>query len=768
MRAAPGDGPGPAWFLLLLTLCLGSLATGLWPALTAGFSFAPSHDTTWLTAPLLCEFGRHFAVGRLPLMDWTILEPVSHNLHLSPLYPLHLPWLLDYCELGAAVAAHDLVIALHLFLMFGTATVMGRAAGLSWPGALLAGFTVAASMNALALGRWPTLVAAAAWLPLAVAGLLLVLHRGRFLAGSALVVVGASLMLMSNPATNLSAPLTFIGLVLGAGAVLGALARGEWRTRLLPWMACGLACVALIAFLSLGTSGNALLALDDLVRWNRTGHVIGREVTPDFAREILAEQQDLRALLGVLLPTHPRWVAGGFFLGGVVLALAALGAWDGRREGLTRALLAMAALVVLFVFLDPGEWVLLWAHVPGLNHTRHLSLLGTPFVIAAALLAGRGLEAALRPGAARARRRVALLLAALAALSWLAALFLLPPGQRHMHLLWPVLLACLLLAALLWLAGDRLAARRPQALAAAALLCCGVVAVPQIHSRMLPMSVSPVGTQGWEDLNRLTRRILAADPVPGVVLFHGGITADGLNYTSAGTVARLAGAPTFQYFHSPRVFWQFFAVNYRFPDYAFYARHGARHLLAQGPIEDPALEEVGREGAFFAYRLRAARPLVVPLCGVEPLPPGAAGGEPPRPSQLPAAPPALMARAAAADAALPPCPGNTVLQTRVDRGANALRFFLRPGPAQALVLNMPPHAGWQLTVGGRPVPIFTLDDMRMAAALPAGLGGEARLSYRPQGVILRQAATAGGWMLLLAALGWWGVARIRGARRAPA
>jgi len=84
------------------------------------------------------------------------------------------------------------------------------------------------------------------------------------------------------------------------------------------------------------------------------------------------------------------------------------------------------------------------------------------------------------------------------------------------------------------------------------------------------------------------------------------------------------------------------------------------------------------------------------------------------------------------------------------------------------VLNMPPHAGWQLTVGGRPVPIFTLDDMRMAAALPAGLGGEARLSYRPQGVILRQAATAGGWMLLLAALGWWGVARIRGARRAPA
>jgi hypothetical protein len=56
------------------------------------------------------------------------------------------------------------------------------------------------------------------------------------------------------------------------------------------------------------------------------------------------------------------------------------------------------------------------------------------------------------------------------------------------------------------------------------------------------------------------------------------------------------------------------------------------------------------------------------------------------------------------------------------------------------------------------VPLFTFDDMRIVAALPAGLEGEARLTYRPGGVILRQAATAGGWLLLLAALGCWALA----------
>jgi hypothetical protein len=765
MRGNPWLSRTHAWPWLLLVICLGSLATGIYPALTPRFAFAPSHDTTWLTAPMLCEYGRHYAVGRLPLLDWTTFEPVSHNLHISPLYPLYFAWLFDYCELRSAVAAHDAVIALHLFLLFANAVVLGRAAGLSWTGALMAGFVIAASTNAMALARWPSLIAAAAWMPLAAAGLVAVLHRGRLLAGSAMVVVGTSLMLMANPATNLSAPLTFFGLVLGAGAVLGVAGTGAWRGPLRTWVLCGLACLALIVLLSLGTSGNAVLALDDLVRWNRTGHVIGRQVTPEFAREILAEQQTARALLGLLLPTHPALVAGSFFLGGIVVALAALGALDGRREGLTRALVAMVAIVVLFVFLDPAEWVLLWSWIPGLNHTRHLSLLATPLLLATALLAGRGLEVVLRPGARRARRGLALVLAGAALLSFPASQWLVP-AQHHPALLLPVVLACGLLALVLLLAGNWLASRQPHALAGAVLLCCGILVVPQLSSRMLPMSLGPAGTQGWEDLNRLTQRVVAADPVPAVLLFHADITAEGMNYTSAGTAARLAGAPTFQYFQSPRVFWQFFAVNYRFPDYAYYARHGARYMLAQGPVAHPALEEITREGAFVAYRLRDARPLVVPLCGVGAMP-VAPGGRRPRRSQLSAPPPALMAAAAAADAALPACPGTPATDIRLDRGSSALRFALRPGAAQALVLNLPPHAGWRLTIGGRRVPLFTLDNMRMVAPLAPEVAGEAVLAFRPEGMILRQSATVGGWMLLLAALAWLGWTTWRQPRVAP-
>ena len=104
--------PPDVW--LLGVLCLTGLFLAVLPALTPWWAFAPSHDTPNLSTPLLCEVGRHFTAGRFPLFDWTMLEPVSHNAHFSPLYPFYFAGLVNYCELIPSVAAHDFVTVFHL------------------------------------------------------------------------------------------------------------------------------------------------------------------------------------------------------------------------------------------------------------------------------------------------------------------------------------------------------------------------------------------------------------------------------------------------------------------------------------------------------------------------------------------------------------------------------------------------------------------------------------------------------------------------------
>jgi hypothetical protein len=77
-----------------------------------------------------------------------------------------------------------------------------------------------------------------------------------------------------------------------------------------------------------------------------------------------------------------------------------------------------------------------------------------------------------------------------------------------------------------------------------------------------------------------------------------------------------------------------------------------------------------------------------------------------------------------------------VINVRVDRAQDALRFDLVSAGADVLVLNLPPYAGWRLTIGGRQVPVFALDDNRIIAAVPSGLLGPAALAYRPMRYLL--------------------------------
>jgi hypothetical protein len=130
------------------------------------------------------------------------------------------------------------------------------------------------------------------------------------------------------------------------------------------------------------------------------------------------------------------------------------------------------------MYLDHFELALLWSRVPGLNHTRHLSLLGGPFVISAGLLAGRGFLVVLRPEAIRARRILAGTLLILAALS---LPFLLLATRFSWHLAGPAVLGMAIFALVLRMRGDGLAARKPGSLAALMALWADEEEIACVH-----------------------------------------------------------------------------------------------------------------------------------------------------------------------------------------------------------------------------------------------------------------------------------------------
>lgn len=758
--AGPLETASGTWSFLIL--CVAILAVAVAPVLTAALAFAPFYDTPHLTSPLFCEMGRHFLQGRFPLFDWTILEPVSHNAHFSPLYPFFFIGLFNYCSLMPSIAGHDMVAVFHLAVMFGNTVVLGRVARLPLAGAIFAALLFTASANAFVLAQWPTLVAPGAWLPLAAAGLLSVLDRGSWLRGTAMIGAGFGAMLLAAPATNLTASFVAFALMLSTGRLVAAFADGSWRRLLLPWIACAVASAVVVVWVGTGTTGNLLVALDDLIRWNRTGYVIGREVTADFTREILVEQRGILDLASVLLPLRVPFAVGNFFIGPVVACLAVLGAVDGRREWLVQTLAAMLCLCLFLVFLDPVGVALVWSYVPGLNHTRHLSLLAGPFMIAGSLLAARGLAVVLRPEASGARRAMAITLAVAGLLLGIASavLYVTEPAvlTDADSNLGPARLGAVLgawVAAFLLLSrGNRLAVAHPGRLAVLLVLSCAVTTVPLLHTRLRSIGQSPVGLRTWQDLDRMVERLVSADPGPHVFVFHGSITSDGFNYTTAGTAARLHGAPTFQYFHSPRVHWKFFAQNYLFPDFAAYGRLGGRYVLSEGPLEDPLLEAVGQEQTTFAYRIRNSRELVFASCGAAlPVDMGAPRTRL-RPSQLPLAPPNVLEAGRAADAAPGACSGDPVGGIRIDRSKDALRFELAPSDTQILLLSLPPYDGWRLSIGGRGIPLFALDDSRLVAVVPAGVSGPAALIFRPIPVMIRMGIGTTGVAFLLLFFLW--------------
>jgi hypothetical protein len=736
------DGPVEAG--IALALALACVLVVIAPPLRQDISYAPWSDTVWVSGPLFCEASRQVAAGHLPLLNWTTFDTFHHNAHFTPVYPFFLLGILDFCNVAATVQSQDVIRFLHLLILFANGVVLARVVGLSWFASAFAATVLTTSLNTRELAEFPTIISCAAWLPLALAGLVLILDQRSRLRGPAALVGAVTLLLYAGPGSNMIACLVFLCLLVTGWWIVSTAAKEGVRTVIEP-LAVLAACGALVLLLNVGSTINLLLHMEQMIRWTRTGPIIGSTTPKDLA-EILYEQRSPSAVLSVFLPeSREAYAAGAFFTTAPVLVLALVGALGFRRSAAVQALALVAALALGFMFFDVAGLARVLAFVPGLSHVRHLSLLGTPLSISLAVLSGFGFVAVTQvrtPGQLSLASTGALVTGA-CLLVGIAAGW----GQTHRHPFGALaaLGALALLVLIAWKPFARWAV--PAGLAVLPLSVAAVFWHPLAY---LPtVTDASLRSPTWKAVEEALDRIRAVAPQPGRIVIDGSLKGDELEYTSAGSIATYKGLPTFQFYLSPGIYWKFAKENYRFPDYKFYGLRGGDWVLAGADLTDPALRPQFIVGNVRVFRILDARPWVGAVCVAPTL---AAEAGPGQPGRLPD-PPSALAQAVTERwaAQAPDCAGGAVSDIAFQPDQNQIAWTTAPGAPRYLVINVPPYLSWRLDVGGAPAPLFNLGDTQILAVLPDGAAGRSRLTYVPRFYLARLAFSGGIAILALAA-----------------
>ncbi|WP_146147832.1 hypothetical protein [Phyllobacterium sophorae] len=742
--------------ILLVAVALGGAIALYAPYLSAHWSISPFGDTIYLTGPLFCDISRSVMAGVSPLMNWSTFEALNYNPHVAPYYPFYLFGWLDFCSATAAAQATDIIVIVHVAIFSITMTSLIRATGAGLV-ASIGGAAIAATLpNTYTISNFPTFIAAAAWLPLATEGIVRLYYHRQFALGALLLAAGTSAMLTAGPGTNLLSALVLIGLVLTVDTLvrLAASKEGAIGHRL---AAALIAAAGITAILCLASTINLFSHISEIIRWTRSGAVVGQAGTTNIT-EILTEQQSWRDLPQLLVPINLHFAAGYYLLGPAAALLAFLGAVRGWSKPVVRVFAILVILSIVLVFLSPSKVVLLWALIPGLSHTRHLSLVATPLAVGISVLTAHGLASLLYDIPKQQQRSMVLRIGCLAILVASVIAVMSTATLRSVYPIWFLgvitALSAILFAVLTWIRSGMM--RR---LGAAFLL---VLQFAFVVGSMPRFDGTPavVRTELWRSIEAALDHIRKSDPDPGRIAMHTSIESGDptdvkskgrdLNYLKAGTAATYMGFTTFSHYTSPRIYWKF-RHEIGLVGKSNFGPYGGKYLLSMVPLPDTLGKEVFRTGAIGVFLLNRQRPLVATIC---PKPdelkaPDASNLKTP-PGQLPLLEGALVQAVIGFQDGRDDCPADlAVPPSRIDREANALDFSIPPGPERILVISMPPYSSWQLWVGGRRLPLYNLREQQVVAFVPANVSGRAMLRYRPNTYEWRVRISELGWVVVM-------------------
>ncbi len=699
-------------------------------------TFSPHSDISvihWPKAQLMADTWRQ--VHRLPLWNPDNLSgmPLAANQLAMLFYPP--AWLFLVLPLEPAF---NLLLGLHLLWAgLGVYWLLRRAYGL-WPlPALAGGLTMALNGKILAhlAGGHVSMLAALAWLPWALMGLILLLRSGRW-PWALLTAVALAMQLCTHTLISLYSVYLLLGYCLWW--VIGWWREGHSRERLLPL----LPALVAIPLLAAALSAVQLLPLAELAGFSNRSLSLAQAAEYSLT--------PLQLAVGLLLPS----AAGGhefvIYLGLVPLILAAWGL--GRRYPDSWLYLAVLLLALLFALgrLTP-LFGLAYRWLPGLRWVRTPARTFFVAALALSLLAGFGAQRL------AGRRLVWSNLAAVAVGTFCLALGLgvmALSGQVNRAGLALALLPGLSLLILGLVAGDKLPGQvglgllvlllaadllsfdlglrhfvsPAQALAGGRATATYLAEQPGLFRTYSPSYSLPAQTAAWAGLQTAD----GVEPVHLSVYDRFMEAASGLGPLSDQPPPFSVTVPRF-----PADAPLDLALSGVQPDLTLLGLLNVGYLASAFPLEQTDLQPLAQRQDVYVY----ANQRVLPRAWCLP----AGEVEDSNWLSVPSSADVWSQQLYGLAGASTTAPAVEVTVYRPDR----IQLEKSPGAACLLVLSEMWYPGWSAQVDGRPAPVERVAGLLRGVALPEGVTG-VTLAYRPQSVAWGSRLSLAGWAVVLA------------------
>ena len=365
------------------------------PVLLRGQLYAPFGDNTFIYGPMFAETARIALHSQFPfyLPSFATGFPLYQSAHYSPAYPFYFFGWLDYggplrslYVLTYLSMFHRAVLAINFFVML-------RAARVSALGALLGAALGIFAYNTEVYAGWITIAAAYTWLPLAIAGAILLIRQPRSLTGILLLGGGVGMLSLASASQVVAHALLFFVVFFAGGFIWSWREHGRRESfRLLVSLV-----LAGVLAVSLGgiSAIPVYLGIPEMIRHISRGFVIGHEHIPweVFTATRLAPGDWVH----ILFNPGAVEVLGSPYVGpvGVAGIIGALFFYP-RLDSLSRWLVVTFGVIGLYGLLSAfgAQYGLAYLnfHLPMINKIReagrHLSL----FLIATVLLTGIGFD----------------------------------------------------------------------------------------------------------------------------------------------------------------------------------------------------------------------------------------------------------------------------------------------------------------------------------------------------------------------------------------
>lgn len=472
-------------------------------------SIATFPDNTYFYLPLFRHISEVFSRGEYPYWISTLMGgfPLYDNPNFSVLYPFYFfQWGL-YRDPSAAILQLHYVVFFHIFISYLNCYVLCRVLRLRPLPALLGASLFAFSQNTIHYATWVALIAPYSWLPLTLAGTVLILENRRAHLGVWITAISLALIVLACPAQALihAAWLMGVFFVFRAALLLWRRQPRELITaskNLLKAVvfAAGLGSPVLIPVV-LHMGGMIRFASDDPA-------VIG------FARLTYAAtlygQLDVSHLAGGLLPYAVRSTIGHPYVGLGAVAFALFAVCRARTNWIVIPLMLLSAYGLLSSTGSHLGLAKINYLLPLLNKFREPDRHLYVFVLGVSVLAGIGFDyvvgvASGRCGPVFSRKHLAILplLIAVAVAPFSVSL-------PYLGALPKLLLVFLPAVALLLLLTSRFVAKGwhmlPQCMAAGALIAVTLLhpaPVPELRSGDFFSSQNLASRQALEELVKL-------------------------------------------------------------------------------------------------------------------------------------------------------------------------------------------------------------------------------------------------------------------------